>query len=444
MKSVAQAHPEKRLFIALLTRDITLIEAILDLIDNSINSAVIIGGNALQTPRDFLDMIDKPIRKKGLPEINIDFTGERFDMFDSCGGISFHHARDSVFRFGRTDDDEDDSHSDTLSVYGIGLKRALFKLGNKISIFSNHRTGGFKTNIDVAKWESTKQDSWTIPIESTDISNNIAFGTKISVKELYSDITKRMNDDGFLGLLMSRIARTYGYFLGRVVDIYVRGEKIAPIDIRVSDNRAYENFSVDGVDCGVLAGIRSTTGKFYQAEDAGWYIYCNGRAVAFADKSDVTGWGTYLPSFQPKHRPFVGFVFFTSPRPEQLPWTTTKAAINQESGVWQHALRVMSRVGRQVTGFLDNRYTSDGTLISSDELGSVTGSSSSALRAISDVASRTFVPPRRVDDDTTSIQYKAKKNEIDEVKKYLGKRALSNGETGRYTFDYFLKNVVRE
>jgi hypothetical protein len=104
----------------------------------------------------------------------------------------------------------------------------------------------------------------------------------------------------------------------------------------------------------------------------------------------------------------------------------------------------MSRVGRQVTGFLDNRYTSDGTLISSDELGSVTGSSSSALRAISDVASRTFVPPRRVDDDTTSIQYKAKKNEIDEVKKYLGKRALSNGETGRYTFDYFLKNVVRE
>jgi hypothetical protein len=36
----ANANPEKRLFISLLTRDISLIAAFLDLIDNSVNAAV--------------------------------------------------------------------------------------------------------------------------------------------------------------------------------------------------------------------------------------------------------------------------------------------------------------------------------------------------------------------------------------------------------------------
>ena len=36
----ADASPEKRLFISLLTRDISLVAAFLDLIDNSINAAL--------------------------------------------------------------------------------------------------------------------------------------------------------------------------------------------------------------------------------------------------------------------------------------------------------------------------------------------------------------------------------------------------------------------
>jgi hypothetical protein len=37
---LADASPEKRLFISLITRDIPLVAAFLDLVDNSINAAV--------------------------------------------------------------------------------------------------------------------------------------------------------------------------------------------------------------------------------------------------------------------------------------------------------------------------------------------------------------------------------------------------------------------
>jgi hypothetical protein len=39
-KILADARPEKRLFISLITRDISLIDACLDLTDNSINAAL--------------------------------------------------------------------------------------------------------------------------------------------------------------------------------------------------------------------------------------------------------------------------------------------------------------------------------------------------------------------------------------------------------------------
>lgn len=436
----ADARPEKRLFISLITRDISLVDALLDLVDNSINSAIIMAGADLTRPTDYIALLN---REPGdnIPTVDIHVSPETVTISDTCGGISLDTAQNHVFRFGRPADD-DDSDDDTLSVYGIGLKRAMFKLGNHIRMVSRHRSGGFELDMDVKAWERESQDVWTIPIEPLVVKPKEVLGTAITVDALHSDIHRRISDGRLIGDLQSRISRTYIYFLERVVRVRVNGSIILPIELNFGHNLASEIFTIGDVSCAVIAGVSVPKEKFYLAENAGWFIFCNGRAVTFADKAPLTGWGTFLPTFQPKHRPFLGLVFFTSESPEALPWTTTKSSVNQESTVWQHALRIMGSVGKQITSYLDSRYTDEGTQISTDELRDAAGASTSAFSAVA-VDAKRFVA-KRVKKDTTSIQFHVKISEINEVKDYLGGRAVSNGEVGRHTFDYFLENVVRE
>lgn len=230
--------------------------------------------------------------------------------------------------------------------------------------------------------------------------------------------------------------------LSQVYNCQVNGKVVTPSGLNFGDNVSTDHFELNSVSCGVIAGIRIPDGKFHIADRAGWYVFCNGRAVAFADKTALTGWGPLLPTFQPKHRPFLGLVFFTSDDPESLPWTTTKSSINEESAVWQHALRVMQSVGRQITSFLDKRYTDEGTEISTQELAGIAGKSVSAFAM--PVHATTSFKSVRQKPTMTSIQFRVLISEVDEVRSHLGSRSISNTEIGRHVFDHFLNEVVRE
>ncbi len=439
----ASAQPEKRLFISLLTRDISLLEAILDLIDNSINSTIIKQNIPLNTSDDYINLLDLK-SDTSTPTVSIIFDKTKFLITDNCGGISLDLAQNQVFKFGKNDDETPDKHSeaDRLSVYGIGLKRAIFKLGNNIRIRSNHANGGFDMDLDVRRWQREMQQPWAIPISPTPNDQSKPYGTNIEVKEIYENIAKRLTDDRFEGELRQIIAKTYSYFIGRIVNISVNSRPVVATDLKLGSNIASEKFEVDDVNVAVLAGISIPDGKSYSADKAGWYIFCNGRGVAFANKSNITGWGTFLPLFQPKFLPFIGIVFFASTDPESLPWTTTKSSINQESKVWQHALRVMSTQGRQITSFLSRRYPEEGVQLPIGELTKTAGTSSSALKSLSS-------PPQNFSSSNirqkiTSIQIKVSISDIDKIKTYLGNKSMSNADVGNYIFEYFLNNVVEE
>jgi hypothetical protein len=437
----AKANPEKRLFISLLTRDLSLIDAFLDLMDNSINSALVASKLPLSTAKDYIKLLSlKPEQK--LPKIEITFDKKVISIEDTAGGISLANARSKVFMFGRRDDLDSD---DRLSVYGIGLKRAIFKMGETIHIVSNHPDKGFTLELDVKKWERDSKQPWTLPIQGY-TSKTEPYGTKLYIRDLHDDVKTRLTDALFEAQLKRRISESYVYFLNRVVIARVNNEDVQPLSLDMGENFASDNFTREGVTCQIIAGLgRPKDGRFI-AENSGWFIFCNGRAVAFADKSSLTGWGSLLPTFQPKHRPFLGLVFFVSDFAEKLPWATTKSSINEESLIWQDAKRRMADVGRQVTSFLDRRYGEGGTDISPAELNEVSGDDVSAFTAVAS-ARRTFKvtskKAQKAPEDTT-VQYKAKITDVERIKSYLGTRTMSNGEVGRYTFDYFLKNEAGE
>ena len=152
-------------------------------------------------------------------------------------------------------------------------------------------------DLHVKAWERLPQIKWQIPITKFETKLQKGYGTQIQIRDLFADIKRRIADGSFEGDLVRRLARTYNYFLGRVVDVSVNKKAVEPLDIRFGENTASETFSFGAVACAVMAGIAVPRGKFHVAENAGRYVFCNGRAVTFADKTALTGWGVSYHHF---------------------------------------------------------------------------------------------------------------------------------------------------
>src|SRR5262245_25764588 len=116
----ANANPSKRFFTETLPRDISLSDCVLDLIDNSVHSLV---SSADLDVSQHLFLGTKAARVNA--SVDVGFTASKFLVHDNCGGISIEDAEDHVFRFG----EPASSKAETgLGVYGIGMKRAFFKI----------------------------------------------------------------------------------------------------------------------------------------------------------------------------------------------------------------------------------------------------------------------------------------------------------------------------
>src|ERR1700685_301094 len=113
----ADASPEKKLFISLITRDISLADAIIDLLDNSVNAAMRSIRNSFSSADDFHRLFEKANTK---PEVTIRVTFDRtgVTVVDDASGIDFDSAQHEVFKFGHSE--SHDAPRDRLSVYGIG------------------------------------------------------------------------------------------------------------------------------------------------------------------------------------------------------------------------------------------------------------------------------------------------------------------------------------
>jgi hypothetical protein len=268
-------------------------------------------------------------------------------------------------------------------------------------------------------------------------------GTVITITDLYDEVIRRISDGLFINQVRELISRTYLFFLDRIVKIIVNGVSIGGDFNVIGDNYASHKLQSGTVSCNIMAGIAIPKGDSFKERSSGWYVFCNGRTVLFADHSELTGWGAGLPLFQAKHRPFHGTVFFVSPEPEDLPWTTTKSSVNEESAIWQEARREMITIGRVITSVLDRRYTEDGTEIAPRELQRLAGAPVQLLTAAA-ANQRNFKPPPAKSSKTTKIQYTADVSDVRRIEAHLRRPGMGGSEVGRYTFQYYLTNEVGE
>lgn len=435
-----KADPSKSFFIDMLTRDIGIIDCILDLVDNSIDSFV------RRQEIDVMDLLKgtantQQFRKIYNKKIEITISKDNFKMRDDCGGITVEEARTHVFRFGKPKESEREAFQGTgLSVYGIGMKRAFFKLGKNIKVKSQAEENSFVVDINVDEWE--KQNEWDFEFESISqlekpVENG---GTEISITNLNKGVSERFSLTSFENELKKRIESTYALFLLIGVEIIVNDQKAESRLPSLSQSEeitpARTIFTYNDVETLLIAGISPKSDTISR----GWYVLCNGRMILEANKDERTGWGNIFPKFHYKYNHFVGIVYFRSTNVEALPWTTTKDGIEIDSEVYQHALTKMRAYGKPITNFLNNLYPSEIKPEGESEREVFENSQEVSLRDISKNENTFKAEVRKIErPKKTTIAYSVLKDKADQAKKCFNKPRMTNKELGERTFEYFLE-----
>lgn len=432
--NIIEGNPTKTFFIDMITRDISIKDAIIDLLDNSIDGANNINSTSYE----------------GL-YINIDISKDHFIVKDNCGGFGLETARKYAFRFGRPEEVKEASGS--VGRFGIGMKRALFKMGKLFSVESKTDKDHFRVNVNVDEWKSQKiisnnlsVDDWNFSYELIIDGNINENGTYISVTNLLPDVSSLFGDEDFVMGLKNEIERLLNLSLEKGIKITINNMNLNRKDLNIIyDNLCKPYVFVgekDNVHFKVIAGL----GEVGYPAQSGWYIYCNDRLVVDADKSEITGWGTMsIPQWHVNYVMFKGIVFINSAETFNLPLTTTKKGIDATSEIYKIILSRMREGMLSVFPFLKQIAS---TVETPNEYRRLLYEQSSKLSVVElktniNTTQSTFLSPPidseiiAVRDNLVRISYQMNKDRAIIAKHHSG--AKSYKELGEITFDYYMK-----
>lgn len=356
----AEAVPTKQFFVSMLTRDISLADAILDLVDNCLDGALRLADGA---PVDY---------SKHYVEIVL--AADHFFIEDNCGGIPRDIAKNYAFKMGREPDDQRDSENETIGMYGVGMKRAIFKMGREALVHTLHGTDAFEVPITSAWLDAKGWDPLPITEPTTTGEPLDEPGTRIQVGSLYTGVSRHFTNVAFQNELRTAIAEHFTMFLQWGLRITVNGDVVEPVRVEVlvsdeADGPAPFVFqkTIDDVLVSITVGLNTGRGLVGDEDDlleferdrssatAGWTVLCNDRAVIVGDKSRLTGWGDGIPLYHYQFSIITGIVEFRSAKAEKLPVTTTKRALDTSSDVWLEAL-VRMKEGMRVWISYTNKW----------------------------------------------------------------------------------------
>ena len=221
---LANAYPKKRFFIQMFTRDIPLMDCVLDLIDNCVDGLARTGSLEMHMISDdiFGKKANRVPSKSDHPHIRVKFNARSFTISDNCGGIDYDYALEDVFNFGHSTK----RSKEYLGVYGIGMKRAMFKMGDRFEIQSKTVDNGFSCTLDVPEWMKKDSDikDWTIPLNpGPKARTSRSAGTTITVTKLKKNVADLLSSRQFEGNLSKAVGRVYAFLVEKYVRISING-----------------------------------------------------------------------------------------------------------------------------------------------------------------------------------------------------------------------------
>lgn len=436
-KGKVDAEPTKDFFISMLTRDLDLQDAIIELIDNSIDG---IKRNGESNYENY--------------SIILTLNKDTFSIEDNCGGIPIDDAREYAFKFGKPSKYR--KEVETTGIFGIGMKRSLFKIGRFFEVDSVAEDSDFLLKVNVSEW--AENNEWNFPFDAYSDAGTVAHeksdrGTKIKVTNLYDGVANSLKSNIFVNSLVAKVRRRESYPISKGLKITINGLTIQHDEVAMicdSDLAPYKKTLIykpnetQVVTIRVVAGMtkHNSEGR-WEPDKAGWYIYCNNREVVSADKTQLTTWYTEDGvKFHNKYAGFRGMVFFNSTNPELLPWNTSKNNVDSSADVFQFALAEIKNAFDKVKKEFDkleeledeqkekiverlqkmnsisvNFYSSDNMPYSYDE--------KSIEKIVEDAQKEPMV----------TVSYKVGKTVLEKAKSSL--HATSAKEVGKETFNFY-------
>lgn len=289
METNIKMMPLKEFFFHTLTLDITPEEAILELIDTFIEWYLYYKNNG-------------QIKDSG--NIKVQITNEKFIIESDYPGP----PKDTISEF-LTFGKGININTNKIGAYGIGTKRAIFKLGEDILFESDDCNEYFSIHIEKDWFKN--DENWEILLKTNKSKNKLL--DKIIISNLFNNISIEFENPKFLSDLKEKIKITYSYFLRNFINIKVNESKIQPFEFELSFEKGkiepfYKEFIEDSIKVKILAGI-----KKYKSEASGWYFFCNNRLIM---KNDILNKSSYY-SFSntinsTNDNLFLGFVFFST------------------------------------------------------------------------------------------------------------------------------------
>ncbi|UOE48503.1 ATP-binding protein [Mucilaginibacter sp. SMC90] len=465
------AYPTKKFFMSMLTRDIALTDAIMDLLDNCIDG--------IQRQKKEL-AIDSQLPYSGFyGEITIDEN--QFILKDNCGGIPLNTATNYAFKMGRSDSYHDDDNLETVGMYGIGMKRAIFKMGLKAEVVSYHKDDIFKVEIP-EDWSSTPD--WYFKYNSLtkeDIDEMLSeFGTLIKVTNLHKNIGFQFNDkSGFIKNLAIELRNHYGYLVQQGFRITLNGVNIEPLVLNILTSEDFAEKSIkpyvysakiEDITVEVIIGFYRPLANYDEieaeldgsiakslSENAGITVICNDRVVLYCDKTFLTGWGeSPVPKYHTQFIAIAGVVHFRSNNPINLPVTTTKRGLDTSSAVYAEVKNKIKDGLKYFTSFTNNWKTPSeqrtklfekAVTINALQPGQTKSNLIKLVDAKKGETAQYQIPNLPKPDDAVrekfvTITFNREKTKVDDINNYfLAGQAKSAAEVGGWCFDQLSSQV---
>ena len=467
LTETVKAEPTKAFFVDMLTRDIELTDAILDLLDNCTDGV-----------QRTLKALGKNIEEASYDGFyaNITIESNYFSIEDNCGGIATDRAKNIAFRMGRPPGILEDDELYTVGTYGIGMKRALFKLGRRSRVTSQTDEEAFQVIIN-PKWFDS--ETWELPFQPIGERVLAHNGTVIEVTDLRegvkTEISGTLEED-----LYAKISQLFSYIIKKGFTVRVNKSEVfpKPLELRIGDLDKLDDTKVVApyvyeatigeVKVDVTVGFYrpipteqeiedENEGKRYSSSEAGWTIICNDRVVVYCDKGRLTGWGiSGIPSYHTQFIAIAGVVFFKSKNAASLPLTTTKRGIDAGSDMY---LRVKDRMmeGLRLFTHFTNRWKGE-HLEQSKKLISETRSFTPRdaiavvsrnipeerwTKVVSKDSERRFVPDLPMPEigpqsKSRRITFSKNADEVESVARYLEAEDANPSEVGLLCFDFVL------
>ena len=431
------ASPTKAFFVDIITKDIRIDEAILDLVDNSID-----GAKRLR-PGDEADY-------RGL-FVDITVNGKEFEIADNCGGIPLDIARKYAFKFGRAAGFVPTDSS--VGQFGIGMKRALFKMARNFSVRSIEPKYSYGIDVNVRKWASD-DINWDFDIVELKAGAFEEYETKtlLHINELEPAVAQVLESETFGRALSRDIRVRHLDAMRRNLAITLNGETIIPGDLQLKQGAIVTSLSRKFEDPIGKSSLRTRLYVGVGDSDrlrAGWYIFCNGRCILEADQTSETGWsaavegGVSMPKYHGQFARFRGYAFLDAQDASILPWNTTKTGLDPETIAYRKLFPRLIEAARPVINFL-NALDAENDLAPSERVLSTGLNQSPAMSLERLPASLSFIyrePPER-GPPMSNIKYRRLTSEVNQLKEAMGVATLPL--LGERSFEFAYENLVED